>query len=72
VARISSIIEKPRKYYVLSQAIPGAPVFDARGRLLGIAVYKIAGGMPTSMITLPSEDVLDIALQAQQRAKNKK
>lgn len=72
VARISSIIEKPRKYYVLSQAIPGAPVFDARGRLLGIAVYKIAGGMPTSMITLPSEDVLDIVLQAQKRAKNKK
>ncbi len=72
VARVSSVIEKPRNYYVLSQAMPGAPVFDARGRLLGIAVYKIANGAPTSMVTLPSEDILEIATQARDRAKNKK
>lgn len=72
VARVSSVIEKPRNYYVLSVAMPGAPVFDARGRLLGIAVYKIAGGAPTSMVTLPANDILEIALQAIDRAKIKK
>lgn len=72
VARVSSVIEKPRQYYVLSKAVPGAPVFDLRGRLLGIAVYKIAGGTPTSIVTLPAEDILEIALQARNRAKNKK
>ncbi|MFP6901249.1 MAG: serine protease [Opitutales bacterium] len=72
VARVNSVIEKPRRYYILSRAMPGSPVFDARGRLLGIAVYKIAGGVPTTMVTLPSEDVLEIAQQARERAKDKK
>ncbi len=72
VARVSSVIEKPRNYYVLSQAMPGAPVFDARGRLLGVAVYKIANGVPTSMVTLPAKDILEIAIQARDRAKNMK
>jgi hypothetical protein len=72
VARVSSVIEKPRNYYVLSVAMPGAPVFDSRGRLLGIAVYKIAGGAPTSMVTLPASDILEIALQARERASAEK
>ena len=72
VAHVSSVIEKPRNYYVLSKAMPGAPIFDARGRLLGIAVYKIANGAPTSIVTLPAEDILEIALQARNRSKNKK
>lgn len=72
VARVSSVIEKPRRYYILSRAMPGAPIFDARGRLLGIAVYKIAGGFPTTMVTLPSEDILEIANQARERSKDGK
>ena len=72
LARVSSVITKPRNYYVISQAMPGAPVFDARGRLLGVAVYKIANGAPTSMVTLPAEDILEIAIQAKERANKPK
>ncbi len=72
LAHVSSVIEKPRNYYVISKAMPGAPIFDTRGRLLGIAVYKIASGTPTSIVTLPAEDILEIAEQAKDRAKNDK
>lgn len=36
MGRVKSIVEKPRKYYLVEGTTTGAPVFDLEGRILGI------------------------------------
>ena len=62
-----AVIEKPREYYVIDRLSPGTPVFDASGNWLGIGVYKMVSGKPTQVVTLPAEDVLEIAEQVRKR-----
>ena len=66
---VSAVIEKPREYYVISGVSPGTPVFDGHGNWLGVGVYKMAAGKPTQVVTLPADDVLEIAEQVRKRAK---
>jgi hypothetical protein len=64
---VNAVIEKPRKYYVIDRLSAGTPVFDAAGNWLGIGVYKMVSGKPTQIVTLPAEDVLEIAEQVRKR-----
>ena len=66
---VNAVIEKPRKYFVIENTTPGTPVFDREGNWLGIAVYKMDRGRPTSLVTLPAEDIDEIAEQVRSRYK---
>jgi len=72
VARIMSVIKKPRTHYVAMALMEsGCPAFDAQGNVLGITVMRISGakgGGGFSMMSmlpsvLPCADILDAAKQ---------
>ena len=64
---VNALIEKPRKYFVIENISPGSPVFDKKGSWVGVAVYKMERGIPSALITLPSNDILEIANQVRTR-----
>jgi hypothetical protein len=64
---VNALISKPRKYLVVENSSPGNPVFDREGDWLGVAVYKMERGQPSSLVTLPAEDILEIAQQVRSR-----
>ena len=64
---VNAVIQKPRKYFVIENTSPGTPVFDQRGKWLGVVVYKMVGGRPSEIVTLPASDVLEIAQQVRTR-----
>ena len=64
---VNAVIEKPRKYFVIENTSPGTPVFDRNGKWLGVVVYKMVGGRPSEIVTLPASDVLEIAEQVRTR-----
>ena len=64
---VNAVIEKPRKYFVIENTSPGTPVFDRDGGWLGIVVYKMDRGRPTSLVTLPADDIDEIAEQVRSR-----
>ena len=64
---VNALIEKPRKYLVIENISPGTPVFDKKGSWVGVAVYKMERGRPSALITLPSNDILEIANQVRTR-----
>ena len=64
---VNAVIEKPRKYFVIENTSPGTPVFDRDGGWLGIVVYKMDRGRPTSLVTLPADDIEEIAEQVRSR-----
>jgi hypothetical protein len=66
---VNAVIEKPRKYFVIENTSPGTPVFDREGGWLGIVVYKKDRGRPTSLVTLPADDIDEIAEQVRSRHK---
>lgn len=72
VARIMSIIKKPRvRYLAMSVLEPGCPVFDARGRILGLALMRTGGRrssggfsfMSMMPAVLPCADILEVMEQ---------
>ena len=64
---VNAVIEKPRQYFVIENTEPGTPVFDDQGKWLGVVVYKMDVGRPTAVVTLPFQDVLEIADQVRSR-----
>ena len=64
---VNALISKPRKYLVIENSSPGNPVFDREGDWLGVAVYKMERGQPSSLVTLPAEDILEISQQVRSR-----
>lgn len=64
VVTVSGIIEKPRRYVLVTDYSPGCPVFDADGKVLGIALRHVSGSQSAGMIIVPAEDVAEIATQA--------
>jgi hypothetical protein len=44
-------------------------VFDKNGKWLGVVVYKMVGGRPSEIVTLPAIDILEIAGQVRTRLK---
>jgi hypothetical protein len=64
---VNAVIEKPRRYFVTENTDPGTPVFDSNSNWLGVVVYKMDRGRPTSVVTLPAEDIDEIAEQVRSR-----
>ena len=64
---VNAVIEKPRKYFVIENTAPGTPVFDREANWLGIVVYKMDRGRPSSIVTLPADDIDEIAEQVRSR-----
>jgi hypothetical protein len=61
---IVGIVEKPRKFFLMSELSPGTPVFDAAGAVLGIATPYLENGRPIRDIVLTASDVAELATQA--------
>ncbi len=64
---VNAVIEKPRKYYVIENIGLGTPIFSQSGNWLGVVVYKMDRGRPSGIVTLPTEDILEIAEQVRSR-----
>ena len=83
LAEISSVIEKPRTFYVLGGALAGmgTPAFSTSGKLVGLltlrqvdpgrsSMFSMMGGteaMGLLPVILPAADVLEIARQATEK-----
>lgn len=61
---VTGIVEKPRRFYLMTDSSLGTPVLDVEGRLLGITVQHFANGRPAGLVALPAADVAEIAKQA--------
>jgi hypothetical protein len=66
---ITGIIEKPRRFYLLSDQNVAAPIFNAQGKLLGITLVNSANGLQ-ALVVRPAADIADMAKQAAE-AQNK-
>ena len=64
MSTIVGIIEKPRRYFLVSQQSFGCPVFDLQGRVLGISLVYSSGGRQVGAVVLPAADVAEMAKQA--------
>ncbi len=62
-SEITGIVEKPRRFYLVSDLRVGTPLFDLEGRVLGIALQHFANGQPSSIV-MPAGDISDMAKQA--------
>lgn len=63
-SEIAGIVEKPRRFYLLTNQTLGTPTFDHKGAVLGIALQNFASGVPTGLVVLPAADIAEIAKQA--------
>ena len=75
VGRVQAVVDKPRRFYVAGggagMALPGCPVFTAKGELVGIGIIRAISrkarggfirraGSPTTLpVVLPVADVLE-------------
>ncbi len=61
---VLGIVEKPRRMFLAAEQQMGCPLFDQKGRILGISVQNLNGGRQSGLVVLPAADVLEIAKQA--------
>jgi hypothetical protein len=68
ISTVNGIVEKPRRLFIVSPERIGCPLFDARGRILGICVQHASPGArgPTPVV-MPAADIADLAVQAVSR-----
>ncbi|MBI4624437.1 MAG: trypsin-like peptidase domain-containing protein [Verrucomicrobia bacterium] len=66
-SEITGIVEKPRRFYLLTEQALGTPVFDPQGRVLGITLQNFANGRRTGYVVLPAADIAEMAKQAAAR-----
>lgn len=64
VTMVNGIVEKPRRLFLLTEQSTGTPVFDASGRVLGVTTQYLSNGRLSGLVTLPANDVSEIAKQA--------
>jgi S1-C subfamily serine protease len=64
-SEVMGIVEKPRRFYLLTDQIPGTPVFDAAGKILGISLRNFANGRQAGVAVLPAADIADMGKQAE-------
>lgn len=60
---VMGVVERPRKFYLVTDQSVGSPVFDFKGRILGISLQNISGGRSTTVV-LPASDIAEMAKQA--------
>jgi S1-C subfamily serine protease len=63
-SEVMGVVEKPRRFYLMTDLRLGSPMFDAKGRVLGITLQNFASGLQTGYVVLPSADIAEIAKQA--------
>lgn len=65
-ASVQAVIEKPRSLFALTGGVYGAPVFDTRGRFVGVVLRLKNEADPANapMVVLPANDIRDVAKQA--------
>jgi hypothetical protein len=63
-SEIMGVVEKPRRFYLMTDQRLGTPMFDAKGSILGITLQNFASGLQTGLVVLPSADIAEIAKQA--------
>ncbi len=62
-SEIIGIVEKPRRFYLVTDQAVGTPLFEPQGRVLGISLQPFASGRP-SVIVMPAADIAEMARQA--------
>lgn len=60
---IMGVVEKPRKFYLMSTVSVGIPVFTSEGKLVGLSLVNATNARQT-VVVLPAADISDIATQA--------
>lgn len=60
---ITGVIERPRRFYLVTEQSVGSPVFNAQGKLLGLTLVNSANGLQV-IVVRPAADVADMAQQA--------
>jgi hypothetical protein len=63
-SEVAGIVEKPRRFYLMTAQATGTPMFDPKGRVLGITLRNFANGQQTGLVVLPAADIAEIAKQA--------
>jgi hypothetical protein len=61
---VMGIVEKPRRFFLMTEQSVATPVFEPGGRVLGITLQHFANGRPTGVVLLPAADIADMAKQA--------
>jgi S1-C subfamily serine protease len=61
---IIGVVEKPRKFYLMTAYALGTPTFDHDGHALGVTLQNFASGRRTGFVVLPAADIAEIAKQA--------
>ena len=64
---VQAIVDKPRTFYVLNWTAVGSPVFDTRGRFVGVTLRLKNESDPANapLIVLPANDIREVAKQAE-------
>lgn len=62
--QVIGVVERPRRFYLMSEQAPGSPVFSADGRVLGITLQHFTNGTRAGFVVLPSADIAEMAKQA--------
>jgi S1-C subfamily serine protease len=62
-SEVVGVVEKPRKFYLMTDVMLGTPMFDAKGQVLGITLINFAGGRRANVV-LPAGDIAEMAKQA--------
>jgi S1-C subfamily serine protease len=60
---IVGVVEKPRKFFLMTDVTLGTPQFDAKGKVLGITLQNFASGRRSNVV-LPAADIAEMAKQA--------
>ena len=63
-SEIMGVVEKPRRFYLMTDQALGTPMFDPQGNVLGISVQNFANGRRSGFVVLPAGDIAEIAKQA--------
>jgi S1-C subfamily serine protease len=61
-SEIMGIVEKPRRFFLVTDQSVGTPLFDPQGRVLGISLQPFANGR-ASVIVMPAADIAEMAKQ---------
>lgn len=62
--QVMGVVERPRRFYLMSEQAPGSPVFDPQGRVLGVTLQYFANGGRAGFVVLPAADIAEMAKQA--------
>ncbi len=62
-SEVIGIVEKPRRFFLVTEQAVGTPLFDLEGRVLGISLHHFSNGR-SSVIVMPAGDIAEMAKQA--------